>query len=66
MERVRQVRRLLNRAEELLEAGGDREQALQAMRAALRLLRNIESDMAQFTDLLSPDPPGPGRSGAGR
>jgi hypothetical protein len=55
MERARRVRLLISRAKELVETGGDREETLQAMRAAIQLLRSIESDMTQFIDRLSPD-----------
>jgi hypothetical protein len=53
MERARRVRILVTKAKDLIERGGDRTEALQAMQEAIVLLGRIEGDMSRFLDLLA-------------
>ncbi len=53
MRRARRVRMLVTKAKDLVERGGERTEALQAMQEAIDLLRQIEDDMTRFLDAVA-------------
>ncbi len=44
---------LVTKAKDLVERGGERTEALQAMQEAIDLLRQIEDDMTRFLDAVA-------------
>jgi hypothetical protein len=53
MERTRRAILLIDRANHIVQTGGDRQAAVQAMEEAVALLRKMTSDASRFRDLLA-------------